>query len=139
MTKILCATRGGGSSYQTQDKVIARAKAEKAELVFVFAVDVEFLSTTAAPILVDVESELDNMAEFLMLMAQERAQKAGIEAKTIVKRGNLGDVLVEAAAEEKADVIVLGSPAEESRFAMEGLKAFAAAVEKASGVKVEIV
>lgn len=139
MKTILCATRGGEASYQMQDKVIAMAKANKAALVFVFAVDVEFLNTTAAPILVDVESELDNMAEFLLLMAQERAKKAGVEARTIVKRGTLYEVLVETAAEEKADTIILGKPAKESRFAPEALQAFVTLLEETSGVKVEIV
>jgi nucleotide-binding universal stress UspA family protein len=140
MRKILCATRGGEASYRTQDKVIEMAKTGGATLLFVFAVDMDFLGKTAAPILVDVENELENMAEFLLIMAQERAEKAGVEAEYVVRWGLLPDVLAEVATEQKVDLIVLGSPGEgENRFVMEGLEKFAASVHEASGTEVKIV
>ena len=137
MGTIVCATRGGEASYRTQDKVIQVVKEESA-LVFGFAVDTAFLDKTAAPILVDVEPDMEHMAEFLLLMAQERAAKAGVEAETVVKRGGLRDVLVETATERQGSLIVLGSPAEQSHFALEGLQKFAAEVQAASGVEVKI-
>ena len=140
MRKILCATRGGEASYRTQDMVIEMAKKAGDKLVFVFAVDTHFLDKTHAPKLIDVEQELNRMAEFLLLMAQERAAKAGIEAEQVVKRGELRDVLVETAQEQEATLIVLGSPnEEESRFALEGLQSFAAELQEAAGVDVRIV
>lgn len=139
MGTILCATRGGEASYRTQDEVIALAKRDASELVFVFAVDTEFLDKTAAPILVDVKPEMEKMAEFLLLMAQERAAKSGIEAQAAVRHGTLRDVLIETADEYGASLIVLGSPAEESRFGLEDLQKFADELHEASGVKVQII
>lgn len=140
MGTIVCATRGGEASYRAQDKVIAMAKEQGSDLIFVFAVDTAFLDKTAAPVLVDVEPEIEHMAEFLLLMAQERAQKEDVEAKPVVKQGSLHDVLIETAAEHEADLIVLGSPGEEeSRFALEGLQEFAEALHEESGVEVKIV
>lgn len=115
------------------------AKKQGAKLVFVFAVDTDFLNKTAAPILVDVVPEIENMAEFLLLMAQERAAKEGVEADTVAKVGKLRDVLLEAAAEREASLIVLGRPAEESHFPLEGLEAFADDLREASGIDVQIV
>lgn len=140
MGTIVCATRGGEASYRTQDQVIQMAKREKSALVFVFAVDTAFLDKTAAPVLVDVEPEMENMAEFLLLMAQERAEKAGVQAQAVVMKGALRDVLLETAAEHDASLIVLGSPGEDqSRFEQEGLESFAADLREASGVEVKIV
>lgn len=139
MGTIICATRGGEASYRTQDKVIELAKRDASELVFVFAVDTDFLDKTAAPVLVDVKPEMEKMAEFLLLMAQERAAKAGIEAQAAVRHGTLREVLIEIADEYEASLIVLGSPAEEGRFGLEDLQNFADELHDASGVKVQII
>lgn len=139
MGTIICATRGGEASYRTQDKVIKMAKQDASELVFVFAVDTQFLDKTAAPILVDVKPEMEKMAEFLLLMAQERAAKAGIEAQMVVKHGTLREVLIEIADEYDASLIVLGSPAEQSRFGLEDLQKFADELREASGAKVQVI
>ena len=139
MGTIVCATRGGEASYRTQDKVIEMAKEEGSRLIFVFAVDTDFLDKGHASVLVDVETEMEKMAEFLLLMAQERAAKANVTAEAVVKSGTLRDVLVETASEHNANCIVLGSPAEQSRFALEGLQKLAAEVQEASAVEVKIV
>jgi hypothetical protein len=57
----------------------------------------------------------------------------------VVKHGRLRDVLIETAAEHDASLVVLGSPAEQSRFALEGLQELAVEVQEASGVEVRIV
>ena len=43
MRLILCATRGGGASYITQDKAIALAKEKDASLIFLYVVVLQFL------------------------------------------------------------------------------------------------
>ncbi len=73
MGKILCATRGGEASYPTQDAVIALAKDQGDELVFLYVVDISFLNQMAAPVGVDVESRLEKLGRFQLVMAQERA------------------------------------------------------------------
>jgi nucleotide-binding universal stress UspA family protein len=86
--KILCLTRGGEASYPNQDGAIAIAKDLDEELLFLYISSVQFLDHSAAPKVVDIESELDEMGEFLLVMAQERAQKAGVKADILVRRGN---------------------------------------------------
>ena len=82
---------------------------------------------------------MTKMGEFLLLMAQERAAKAGIEAQAAVRHGTLREVLIETADEYEASLIVLGSPAEEGRFGLEDLQEFADELHDASGVKVQII
>ena len=110
MGKIICATRGGEGSRQTQDGAIVLAKERSDELVFLYVVDVSFLNTTAAPLVVDVESRLEQLGRFQLTMAQERAMAQGITAQAIVRRGQLRSELVAAAQEIGATLIVLGHP-----------------------------
>jgi nucleotide-binding universal stress UspA family protein len=109
MTTLLCPTRGGQASYANQDGAIRLAKEREASLIFLYISSVEFLGQVAAPIPVDMETELEHLGEFVLAMAQERAESAGIEAQAIVKHGELGSALREAVEELQPDIVVFGS------------------------------
>lgn len=53
--------------------------------------------------------ELDEMGEFLLVMAQERAQKAGVKADILVRRGNFRKVLKDVVHEYPIETVILGS------------------------------
>ena len=106
---ILCPTRGGEASYPNQDRAIALAKERGADLHFLYVTDVRFLGLTAAPKVIDIETELDEMGEFLLVMARERARKVGVRAITSVRRGVFSVVLKEVIAEHPIETIVMGS------------------------------
>jgi nucleotide-binding universal stress UspA family protein len=106
---ILCPTRGGQASYPNQDRAIALAKERGADLLFLYVTNVEFLGQVWKPKVVDLETELDQMGEFLLAMAQERAQKSGVSAQTTVRRGDFRTVLKEVIAEYPVDMVVMGS------------------------------
>lgn len=110
MSTILYATRGGQGSYPNQDRAVALAKERGATLVFLHITNVEFLGKVASPVLVDMETELDHMAEFLLAMARERATKAGVESKGVIKRGAFREALQEAIQENEAETVMFGSP-----------------------------
>ena len=111
MTTILYPTRGGPTSHENQDRVIALAKELKANLVFLYVSNVDFLGSVARPALVDiVEDELDHMGEFLLAMAQERASNAGWQADAVVRRGNFYDALSRVITEYKVNILALGAP-----------------------------
>jgi len=114
MTTILCATRGGEASYPNQDFAIALAKERNADLLFIYVTDVQFLNRLASPVLVDMEAEMDRLGEFLLLMAKERAEKAGVNAETVVRRGVFRGALEEVAEAHQVSLIMLGSPAGET-------------------------
>ncbi len=139
MGMILCATRGGEASYPTQDAVIALAKKQGDELVFLYVVDVSFLNHTAAPLVVDVESSLEKLGEFQLAMAQERAAAQGIIAQTIVRQGSLRAELVSVAKEIGAILIVMGrSLGPDAAFEESALQVFAADLQSETGVEVRI-
>ena len=114
MTTILCATRGGQASFPNQDAAIALAKEREARLIFLHISNVEFLGQMASPILIDVETELEHMGEFLLAMAQERAANAGVQAEAVVKHGEFRDALCEAIEENEVDVVMFGSPGKQT-------------------------
>jgi ribosomal protein S5 len=54
---------------------------------------------------------MDEMGEFMLTMAQERAESAGVRALTDVHRGQFREVLVEVIHEHQINTVVLGSSA----------------------------
>lgn len=114
MQTILFPTRGGPASYPNQDRVIALAKEEEARLVFMYVADVHFLNLGMAAVVVDVQAEIEEMGAFLLAMAQERAAEAGVDADIVVRRGVFREALATTIAEIEADVVVLGSPVQET-------------------------
>jgi nucleotide-binding universal stress UspA family protein len=140
MGKILCATRGGQDSYRTQDAAIALAQERGDSLIFLYVVDVRFLDKTSAPIVVDVEGEIGKMGEFLLVMAQERAAKAGVGAETVCREGRVGDQLVAVARELEVSTLVLGRPGgEDSTFSLDALQDLAASIRADADAEVVIV
>ena len=141
MGKILCATRGGEASYRTQDAAIALAQERGDELLFLYVVDIGFLDKTASAVRPDVvATELENLGQFLLLMAEERAQKHHVRAGHILRRGDLRKELKAAAQLPDVTLVVLGRPAgEESAFVPAGLAKFASEIESETGTPVRIV
>ena len=112
MTTILSPTRGGEASYLNQDGSIRIAKERQAKLIFLHVTNVQFLHGIASPILIDIETELEHMGEFILAMAQERAEKQGWSAEAIVRNGVFLEVLEEVIEEFDVDTVILGSPGE---------------------------
>ncbi len=131
MGLILCATRGGEASYRTQQAAIALAKENGDEIVFLYIIDLNFLDKTAAPIVVNIENELDQMGQFFLLMAKERAAEQGVEVRTITRRGKVQEEIIKAVLDEGATRVVLGHPAgKQSAFQTSSLETFAAEIER---------
>jgi len=136
---ILCATRGGEASYSTQDAVIALANKQGDELAFLYVVDISFLNHTAAPLVVDVESSLEKLGQFQLVMAQERSAAQGITAQAIVRQGQLREELVSVAKEIGATLIVMGrSHGPDAAFEESALQIFADDLESETGIEVRI-
>jgi nucleotide-binding universal stress UspA family protein len=116
MTTILRPTRGGESSFANQERAVALAKERNADLLLLYVSNVHFLDRVAGPVLVDIEAELDEMGEFLLAMAQERAEQAGVPAKSLVLRGVFREALAQVLKEHpEVTTLVLGAAIEGSR------------------------
>jgi len=114
MTIILCPTRGGKESQPNQDFAINLARERGSDLLFLYVSDLRLISRAGPPIVVDIEEEMAEMGDFLLTMAQERAEKAGISAETSVRSGVFADVLREVIIENNIDTVVLGGPGEQT-------------------------
>jgi nucleotide-binding universal stress UspA family protein len=114
MTNILCPTRGGKESQPNQDFAIELTKERGADLLFMYVSNIQLISRSGPPIVVDIEEELDELGDFLLSMAQERAENSGVAAKAIVKRGVFSEVLKEVIVEKKVNTVVLGSSSQET-------------------------
>ena len=114
MPGVLCPTRGGEASYPNQDRAIQIARERGSEILFLYVTDVRFLGRIASPMIVDVEEEINEMGEFLLAMAGERADKVGVVSRSLVLRGAFQDALVEAIHGNDVNVVVLGSPGGET-------------------------
>jgi nucleotide-binding universal stress UspA family protein len=109
MTTILCPSRGGKESHPNQDFAINLAKERSADLLFLYVSNIQLISRAGPPIVVDIEEELDEVGDFLLSMAQERAEKSGVLAKVAVRRGIFSEVLKEVIAENEIKTVILGS------------------------------
>lgn len=126
MSIILCATRGGEASFRTQEAAIELAKERNCEIIFLYVVDLGFLDRTAAPIVVDVETELDRMGKFFLIMAEEKAAEHNIHARSITRQGSVREEIIKVVQEEGATVVVLGRPTgDESTFHAASMEDFA--------------
>ena len=110
MKTILFPTRGGLSSRANQDRAIALAKEHNARLIFFHVTDIRFLNHMASPLLIDIEKEMEEMATFMLAMAQERAEKAGIKANYIVGHGIFRQALKKVIREQEISLTLLGAP-----------------------------
>jgi len=136
MGVILCSTRGGPESYRNQDKAIAYAKDRGDSLLFLYVVDLHFLDKTAAPIVVDVGEEVQEMGEFMLLIAKERAKEQGVEAKTISRIGEVREEIKKVAVEEDVSSVLFGQPSGEgSAFQLAELEEYAAEIERETGIE----
>jgi len=136
MGVILCPMRGGPQSYRNQDKAIAYAKKRGDSLLFLYVVDLHFLDKTAAPIVVDVGDEVQEMGEFMLLMAKERAEGQGVETRTISRKGKVREEIKKVAQVEGVSLILLGRPGgEESAFHISELEDYAAEIKRETGIE----
>jgi nucleotide-binding universal stress UspA family protein len=111
MTAILYPTRGGDPTYSNQDWTINFAKERDAELLLLYVFNVHFLDHLAGPVRMDlIETELDELGEFLLTMAQERAELAGQAAEIITRHGSFREALLEVAEEYNVSTVVIGYP-----------------------------
>ena len=136
MATILCPTRGGKESQPNQDFAINLAKDRGADLLFLYVSDIQFLKRAGPPIIVNIEQEMAEVGDFLLSMAQERAEKAGVTARAAVRSGVFQEVLREVIAESEIDTVVLGSASgERSIVSLEHLQELSQALSSDLGVK----
>ncbi|MCP4427137.1 MAG: universal stress protein [Chloroflexi bacterium] len=139
MSMILCPTRGGQSSIPNQEWAISLAKEQGANLTFLYISNVRFLNRFSSPLIVDFSDKLDEMGEFLLAMAQDRAAQAGIEADTIVRQGDFQEALTAVIQEINANAVVIGQAARGTGITDESYMTVLAHAVKNTGAELFIV
>ena len=139
MSGIVCAVRGGPASQPTIAKAIVMAQETGLPLVFLYVVNLDFLSQTPTSRVHTISQEMREMGEFILLMAQETAARQGISAEGVVRHGSVGEELIGLCQELEADYLVLGKPKveqEDTVFTQELLRRFVARTEEQTGARV---
>ena len=140
MTTILCPTRGGQASYPNQEKAIALASERKARLIFLYVYNIQFLHHLSAPIIADVEEEMDDLGEFLLAMAQEKAELAGVEAEAVVRHGVYNHAVEEVIHENQVNTLIMGTASTPQGYTDERfIQRLVADLQAATNVEVLIV
>ena len=136
MKTILCPTRGGKESHPNQDFAINLAKERGADLLFLYVSEIRFLNRAGPPMVVDIEKEMDELGDFLLSMAQERAENLGVSANVAVHRGIFSKVLRDVIALNKIRTVILGSsPKESGIVSYERLQELSEVLSKELGVE----
>jgi hypothetical protein len=117
MEKILCPTRGGEESYANQDAAVQIANERGCEILFLYVSNVDFLLNLRTPMMVkNLQDDLDDMGEFLLTIAQERAEEKDVKAEICLKHGVFYAALCEVINEFKIPTLFLGSSGEDSGY-----------------------
>lgn len=143
LNQILCAVRGGPESRETVTYAIDLALKTNARLTFFHALDAEFLHyATIGPLSV-VYQELAEMGKFTMIILCDRAKRRGVtEVNYVVREGNIRTMLLQAAIETKAEIMVMGRPTRsptQNVFKPDEIESFAAGLEKEGHLRLVLV
>lgn len=106
--RILCALDGSPCAERGLERALELARETGAELLLVYVADLHAamrLGTHYG----EAVSELRREGEEILGRAQEKALAQGVEARTLLLIGRAAPMIMEAAREEKADLLVLGS------------------------------
>lgn len=106
---IVCGVTGSLHSQKAAVEAAAMAAKSNAALIYVYAVDVSFLSMGSGYVSSGVVAEsLNRLGEQFLELAEELAKAQGVTARKVLKKGPVLEVLIQVVKEEKADLLVLG-------------------------------
>jgi len=106
---IVCGVTGSLHSQKAALEAAVTAAESNAVLIYVYAVDVSFLSMGSGFVSSDVVADsLDRLGERFLDFAEELAKTQGVTARKVLKKGPVLDVLIQVVQEEKADLLILG-------------------------------
>jgi nucleotide-binding universal stress UspA family protein len=108
--KIVCGVTASAHSQKAALEAARLARQDGAELVYVYAVDLDFLAGGRMGSLSQdvIGTSLEALGVHILDYAEQIAVAQGVKPKKIVRRGQVLDVLKQVMSEEKADLLVLG-------------------------------
>jgi nucleotide-binding universal stress UspA family protein len=139
---IVCAVRGGPASQSTINRAINLAREAALPLYFIYVVNLDFLSHTASSRVHTITEEMQEMGDFILLNAREKAHAKGIDAQGVVRKGNVGEQIIIMCKEVDADYLILGQPRgleNKDVFTHEIINQFRRRIESISGAQIVLV
>lgn len=110
MAGIVCAIRGGPESQASIHRAIRLAQETSEPLHFLYVINVEFLTQTNIGQAHLVAEELRQMGEFILLLAQSKAEEQGVKAHVEIRQGDVLEQVFALCQELDATYVVLGRP-----------------------------
>lgn len=138
---IVCATRGGQGSRAAQLKAIRLAKERGSKLLFLYVVDIHVVGEYDETLAPAVRAEFHWLGRALLRVAQQRAERADVEAEIAIRDGEVKEEIERFLDESQATLLLLGAPRGPSThlFGDDAIEHFARAIEADTGVPVEVV
>ncbi len=108
--KIVCGVTASTHSQKAALEAARLAKENGAKLIYVYAVDLTFLTSVNTGSLSSdvVRQSLEKLGEQIMELAGTIAASQGMKPRSVLREGPVLDVLRDVIVEEKADLLVLG-------------------------------
>lgn len=126
---MVCATRGGPGSRACQLRAVHRARELGARLVFVHVVDLRAVDGVEERIRDAVRSELAWVGRALLNIAEQRARSVGVQSLSVLREGDTWAEVARVAAEQGADLLMVGSAPDRAGAAPAVPAGLAAALE----------
>lgn len=105
--KIICGVTGSTHAQKAALEAAELAKRNQADLVYVYAVDLDFLRGGKTQ-QESVEKSLEKLGRTILDHAEELARTRGVTPKKVLRKGNVFEVLRDVMIEERGDLLVLG-------------------------------
>jgi len=139
---IVCATRGGEASRDTQEHAVALAKERNAELIFLYVADCTFAGTLNGSLMDALRDEMMCLGRSLLFIAQARAARHKVKAQAVVLCGPVRETIHDYLLQARASMLVLGASGPPTRhrvFTPEEVLHFAESVARGTGAEVHVV
>jgi nucleotide-binding universal stress UspA family protein len=107
---IVCGVTGSEHAKKAALEAAILAKANEADLTYVYAVDLTFLKggKTGLATTQGVEESLENLGRHILDAAKEIAWTQGVSPREVIMKGSVLEVLKKVILQQEADLLVLG-------------------------------
>lgn len=133
MSVIVCATGNGNRSRFVQMRSVEIARRQQKRLVFVHVVDVEQWTDLDESLVEAARAELGWLGAAVLRLAQDRAQRQGVQADSVILYGNVLSTMEHFLTQQPVDLLLMGEATNPR------LLAFARHIEDDLGIPVQLV
>lgn len=130
---LLCATGNGAQSRNVQNAAVEAARRQQKHLVFLHVVDLRQMGELDESLQPAARAELAWLGEATLRLAQDRAQRQGVQTDSVILYGDVREALEGYLRTHPVDLLLLGAVTNDE------ITRFARRVQEEMGVAVEFV